>query len=75
VDILRWADEFRDVHKCWPNHHDGRIAGTPDLTWKAVDRALNAGLRGLTGGDTLAQLLHRHRGRWHQRLPPRLTVE
>ena len=75
VDILRWADEFRAVHNRWPNHHDGRIAGTADQTWLAVDAALSRGNRGLPGGDTLAQLLHRHRGRWHQRQPPRLTVE
>ncbi|MBN9518063.1 hypothetical protein J0H58_06020 [bacterium] len=75
VDILRWADEFREAHKRWPNLRDGRIAGTADQTWQSVDRALNSGHRGLPGGDTLAKLLHRYRGRWHQRLPPQLTVE
>lgn len=75
VDILRWADEFCAAHKRWPNHQDGLIPGTADQTWLAVDAALNRGHRGLPGGDTLAKLLHRHRGRWHQREPPRLSVE
>lgn len=72
--ILRWADEFYRTHGRWPKGDDGRIAGTADETWGAVDRALAVGNRQLPGDTTLAKLLLKHRGRPHHALPPDLTV-
>lgn len=72
--ILKWVDRFRDARGCWPTRADGRVLGTADENWNAVDRALTVGNRGLPGGTTLAKLLLRHRGRPHHQLPPDLTI-
>lgn len=72
--ILRWCDEFHLTHGRWPTGDDGRVAGTADETWWAIDVALARGNRGLPGGTTLARLLLEHRGRPHHLLPPDLTI-
>jgi len=55
--ILAWADAFRARSGCWPRCRSGLILEAPDETWKAVDRALRRGLRGLPGGSSLARLI------------------
>jgi hypothetical protein len=59
--ILEWADMHFRRHERWPRFDSGTIAGAPGETWAIVDSALKQGSRGLPGGTTLAQLLHRHR--------------
>lgn len=60
--ILTWADNYRAAHDRWPTVGSGRIEGTADETWSGIDRALTQGLRGLTGGKSLARLLAERRG-------------
>jgi hypothetical protein len=73
-DILAWADEYRRRTGRWPFIRAGRIPGTADQTWAAVDQALRAGRRGLPGGSSLAKLLLARRGKRHPHYLPRLTV-
>jgi hypothetical protein len=61
--ILAWADAYWRRHGRWPSLHSGAIPDAPGETWHAVEGALRAGHRGLPGGDTLSQLLVRHRRR------------
>lgn len=60
--ILTWADAYREQYGRWPTVNSGRILGTADETWSGIDRALTQGLRGLTGGRSLARLLAERRG-------------
>ena len=46
----------------------------PRESWAAINMALSQGNRGLPGGDTLAQLLLRHRGVRRITYRPRLTI-
>jgi hypothetical protein len=62
AQILRWANAWRAEGGEWPGTKSGAVAGA-GLSWLAVDRALNVGVRGLPGGDSLAKLLARERGR------------
>jgi hypothetical protein len=58
--ILAWADAHRRRTGRWPSAASGPVREVPGLTWLAVNGALYKGLRGLPGGDSLAQLLVRH---------------
>ena len=69
--VLSWADAHRARTGEWPSARPEPVAGAPGENWKAIDRALGAGHRGLPGGDSLAQLLARERGAAAgRRLPP-----
>ena len=69
--ILTWADAFHARRGRWPAAKSGTIPEAPDETWMRVTTALVEGLRGLPGGDSLANFLARHRGaRHHLKLPP-----
>jgi hypothetical protein len=59
--ILVWADAHHTRTGRWPHQRSGAVAGVPGQSWSGVDEVLRSGLRGLPGGDTLAQLLNRHR--------------
>jgi hypothetical protein len=59
--ILAWADAHRARTGGWPGVLSGPIPEAPGETWKAVNMALYRGFRGLPGGDSLAQVLRRHR--------------
>lgn len=61
-EILEWADAYRAEHGRWPTVGSGPIDGAPAETWSGIDRALTQGLRGLTGGKSLARLLAERRG-------------
>jgi hypothetical protein len=65
--ILSWADAHKGRTGDWPARHSGDVAAG-DLTWKAIDAALHQGHRGLPGGDSLARLLRRERGRVMRRI-------
>lgn len=60
--VLALADRFYKTHGHWPYLDSGPINGLPGETWRAIDKALRRGSRGLPGGLTLAGLLNKHRG-------------
>jgi hypothetical protein len=72
--ILAWADDHYHGTGSWPRATSGAIAGAPGLTWRAVNVALFAGLRGLPGGSSLARLLAHERGVRGHKHRPRLNV-
>ncbi len=59
--ILIWVDHFHHSTGEWPRMDSGQILGTED-TWRRIDSALRLGLRGLSGGSSLARLLSEERG-------------
>jgi hypothetical protein len=60
AQILAWARAHHGRTGRWPSAGSGPVREAPGLTWLAVNGALSKGLRGLRGGDSLAQLLVRH---------------
>jgi superfamily II DNA or RNA helicase len=72
-DILAWADAHLVANGRWPTQTSGAIEGT-DETWAMVNSALTNGLRGLSGGSSLARLLRERRGGSAQPERPPLTV-
>jgi hypothetical protein len=58
--VLHWADEHRHRTGQWPSSAAGPVGAAPGETWSAINHALRLGLRGLGGGDSISQLLHRH---------------
>lgn len=60
--ILAWLDEHFQKTGKWPKVKAGPIDGAAGETWSGVNAALEAGLRNLPGGSSLAKLLARHRG-------------
>lgn len=69
--ILFWADSYQQDTANWPNQDSGRIPDAPGETWAAVNNSLKMGLRGLSGGSSLAKLLAARRGvRNFKDLPP-----
>lgn len=73
--ILAWADAHLARTGGWPGGKDGTIADAPGETWRAVEQALAGGLRGLPGGDTLARLLAKHRGKRNRKALPPLSLQ
>jgi hypothetical protein len=76
---IRRILELADIHYArrgdWPTKESGRLLEDRELSWRRIDNALRLGLRGLSGRDSLAQLLARERGvRNVSNLPP-LTEE
>lgn len=61
VQIVEWAMRHRERQGAWPRYTDGPIADAPGETWATIDSALRYGRRGLSGGSSLAKLLHRIR--------------
>ena len=70
--ILAWIDAFHDQTGKWPIATSGPIA--EGETWMAVDMALRKGLRGLSGGSSLAKLLAEWRGVKNVKSLGRLTI-
>jgi hypothetical protein len=69
--ILTWADAHFQRTGDWPTYYCGPIPEAPGETWRRVEQALRAGLRGLPGRSSLAQLLAQQRGKRNiQELPP-----
>jgi len=73
--ILAWADAWHGRKGEWPTIDSGTIPEAPGETWKAVDRALRHGRRGLPGNSSLARLLAQHRGVRKAGCLPKLTVK
>jgi hypothetical protein len=59
MQILDWAEEHYDRTGRWPHAASGFVRNAGLLTWRAIDKALRAGHRGLPGDDSLAQLIAR----------------
>jgi hypothetical protein len=74
-DILAWATRHRECTGAWPTKDTPGVIGGFGISWLAVDAALRAGLRGLPGGGSLAQLLAEHCGRRNIKDLPPLTEE
>jgi hypothetical protein len=72
--ILAWVDAHHLRHGDWPKPTSGIVDGAPE-TWLAVDKALRNGLRGLSGGSSLARLLAEQRGVRNLQDQPRLTID
>src|SRR5882724_10270692 len=62
TQILAWADAWHARTGTWPKFRSGPIPGAQSETWKSVNIALHAGIRGLPGGSSLARLLAEERG-------------
>jgi len=73
--ILAWADAHFAGTRRWPSSESGPISGVPGENWRAVNRALARGHRGLPGGSSLAQLLAERRGKRNRSRLPRLTAK
>ena len=73
--ILKWADAHHRRSGRWPIIASGRIHGTLDDTWSAVNAALFVGTRGLPGGTSLAKLLSQRRNARNRKGLPRLTIK
>ncbi|MFQ5414264.1 MAG: hypothetical protein ACE5E6_07370 [Phycisphaerae bacterium] len=71
--ILKWADHHHKRTGQWPHTHTGPVRGIPGETWLNISTSLAMGLRGLPGGQSLADLLAQRRGARHRRYPPPLT--
>jgi hypothetical protein len=74
AQILNWADAHRRRTGRWPTANRESVSEAPELTWSAINSALYLGHRGLPGGDSLARLLARRRGRPSYRKKPRLSI-
>jgi hypothetical protein len=60
--ILAWADAHHAATGSWPRAYSGPVRDAPfDVTWSAIQSALNRGLRGLPAGESIARLLAEHR--------------
>ena len=62
--ILAWADAHHRRTGSWPHTgpNAGRVFEDRRESWNAINACLRYALRGLPGGQTLAGLLHQHRG-------------
>jgi hypothetical protein len=69
--ILAWADAYFARTGFRPHKEAGDVAGVPGQTWAAANTALVEGYRGLPGGDSLRELLRRHRPHMKRRVSPR----
>lgn len=70
--ILKMADHHHKATGKWPRANDGPILGYPGETWLAINSALDQGVRGLSGGSSLAEVLRVHRGRRNKSNLPKL---
>jgi hypothetical protein len=71
--VLAWADAHHRRTGRWPSQDSGPVADAPEENWRAVDRALVRGFRGLPGGFSLPELLGRERGLRTASTLPRLN--
>jgi hypothetical protein len=63
--VLARADAHFTRTGRWPSTGSGQVSEAPHLTWGGIDQCLRGGFRGLSGGSSLARLLHKCR-----RVPP-----
>ena len=62
TQVLAWADAHRERTGEWPTAGSGAVYDAVGDTWQAINKALWQGLRGLSGGSSLAKLLDERRG-------------
>jgi hypothetical protein len=74
AQIRAWAEAHKARTGTWPRVKAGRIPEAPGETWSGVNAALNVGMRGLPGSDSLARLLAREFGRRNLADVPALTM-
>jgi hypothetical protein len=60
--ILAWADAHYGRTGDWPGQYSGFVHDAPDEKWANINAALGIGLRGLSGGSSLAKLFAEKRG-------------
>ncbi|MEE9294503.1 MAG: hypothetical protein V3W34_06035 [Phycisphaerae bacterium] len=72
--ILKWADAHHKRTGRWPTEGAARVHGTDRESWMRIANSLRNGIRGLPGGDSLAQLLSRRRGSRNISDLPKLTM-
>jgi hypothetical protein len=73
--IRGWAEAYRQHTDQWPKVKSGTIEGVAGETWSGVNAALDVGMRGLPGGDSLAKLLAREFGKRNLADAPPLTIQ
>jgi len=73
--ILAWADAYFEQTGGWPKPISGAIPDSFGETWAGVHAALSQGIRGLSGGSSLAKLLAEHRNVRNIQDLPALTIE
>lgn len=71
--VLAWADHHHQATGRWPSVKSGRILGASGENWRRVDNALRYGLRGMSGGSSLALFLAQHRYIRNKTNQPALT--
>jgi hypothetical protein len=67
--VLAWAEAHHARTGGWPAARSGAVHAAAGETWRALNKALSAGTRGLPGGSSLSRLLAEHRGRRPRRSP------
>jgi len=73
--ILEWADAHYARTGNWPTSKSGTVSQAPSETWSAIHSALCNGIRGLSGGSSLPQLLQLSRGVANRMSLPDLSTE
>ncbi len=73
--ILTWAKEHHQRTGVWPSGRMGPVHGVADEAWRALDRALRKGSRGLPGGESLSWLLRGVSGGEPRLRRPKLTYK
>lgn len=74
IDILQWAQNYRERNGRWPMRSSGPIPEAPGENWRKADAALRVGNRGCPGGSSLAQFLAQECGVRNRADLPRLTI-
>ena len=74
VKILAWADAYHKRAAHWPSDVCGPVAEARTESWREIDHALAAGLRGLAGGSSLAGLLAEKRKVRNEGEPRKLAL-
>jgi hypothetical protein len=75
AQILAWARAHHESTGEWPHNQSGPIPGTLGENWRAVERALREGRRGMPGGDSVAKMMARCCGDRNKAGTPRLTIK
>ena len=73
-EILAWVDAHHARTGQWPRSESGLVRDQLGENWRKIDTALRYGLRGLTGGSSLARLLAQRRGVRNLRELPPFTI-
>ena len=73
-EILAWVDAYHARTGQWPRSESGPVRDQLGENWRKIDTALRYGLRGLTGGSSLARLLAQRRGVRNLRELPPFTI-